>query len=192
MVQLNVVLTVKHLRWTVTCTTRRTHRSRHHFSPRLQSFHLCCSTTLLLPTQRRTGMSPLLPWTWTSSGRHHCNFTPCTLLHRLVAQFLLLVPLNLAIIYLDIIQVVRISKRLFVGLGHPKYTGARSKYKSRYVSWIYSVWLLTSLVTLRHLYSALTSGHRSQHSRLADQPHLSPVVVKFAHLTCSQACWLDT
>ena len=79
-------------------------------------------------------MSPLLPWTWTSSGRHHCNFTPCTLLHRLVAQFLLLVPLNLAIIYLDIIQVVRISKRLFVGLGRPKYTGARSKYKSRYVS----------------------------------------------------------
>ena len=49
------------------------------------------------------------------------------------AQFLLLVPLNLAIIYLDIIQVVPISKRLFVSLGHPKYTGARSKYKSRYV-----------------------------------------------------------
>ena len=34
---------------------------------------------------------------------------------------------------LVIIQVVPISKRLFVGLGHPKYTGARSKYKSRYV-----------------------------------------------------------
>jgi len=59
----------------------------------------------------------------------------------------------------SVTQVVPISKRLFVGLGHPKYTGARSKYKSR-----------------------------SQHSRLADQPHLSPVVVKFAHLTCSQAC----
>ena len=38
-----------------------------------------------------------------------------------------------AIIYSDIIQVVPISKQLFVGLGHPKYTGARSKYKSRYV-----------------------------------------------------------
>ena len=36
-----------------------------------------------------------------------------------------------AIIYSDIIQVVPISKQLFVGLGHPKYTGARSKYKSR-------------------------------------------------------------
>jgi len=63
----------------------------------------------------------------------------------------------------SITQVVPISKRLFVGLSHPKYTGARSKYKSR-----------------------------SQHSRLADLPHLSPVVVKFAHLTCSKACRLDT
>jgi len=63
----------------------------------------------------------------------------------------------------SVTQVVPISKQLFVGLGHPKYTGARSKYKSR-----------------------------SQHSRLADLPHLSPVVVKFAHLTCSQACRLDT
>jgi len=62
----------------------------------------------------------------------------------------------------SVTQVVPISKRLFVGLGHPKYTGARSKYKSR-----------------------------SQHSRLADLPHLSPVVVKFAHLTCSQACRTD-
>ena len=44
-----------------------------------------------------------------------------------------LVPFNLTIIYSGIIQVVPISKRLFVGLGHPKYTGARSKYKSRYV-----------------------------------------------------------
>ena len=35
---------------------------------------------------------------------------------------------------------VPISKRLFVGLGHPKYTGARSKYKSRYVFWIW-IWL---------------------------------------------------
>merc|ERR1712013_285859 len=67
--------------WTVTCTTRRTHRSRHHSYPRPRSFHLCCSTTSP-PTQRRTGMSPLLPWTWTNCGRHHCNFIPCTLLHR--------------------------------------------------------------------------------------------------------------
>jgi len=63
----------------------------------------------------------------------------------------------------SVTQVAPISKQLFVGLGHPKYNGARSKYKSR-----------------------------SQHSRLADLPHLSPVVVKFAHLTCSQACRLDT
>ena len=41
-------------------------------------------------------------------------------------------------------------------------------------------------------YLVLTFSHRSQHSRLADLPHLSPVVVKFAHLTCSQACCLDT
>ena len=35
--------------------------------------------------------------------------------------------------YSHIIQAVPISKQLFVGLGHPKYTGARSKYKSRCV-----------------------------------------------------------
>ena len=43
---------------------------------------------------------------------------------------------------------VPISKQLFVGLGHPKYTGARSKYKSRYVFWIYSFWLW---LVLEHL-----------------------------------------
>ena len=33
----------------------------------------------------------------------------------------------------SVTQVAPISKRLFGGLGHPKYTGARSKYKSRCV-----------------------------------------------------------
>ena len=68
----------KTLRWTVTCTMRRTHRSCHHFFPRPRFFRPCCFTTSP-PTQRRTGMLPLLPWTWTNCGRHHCNSTPCTL-----------------------------------------------------------------------------------------------------------------
>jgi len=55
-------------------------------------------------------------------------------------------------------QVVPFVQQLLVGLGHPKYTGARSKYKSR-----------------------------SQHSRLADLPHMAAKVVKNAHdALCAQ------
>jgi len=55
-------------------------------------------------------------------------------------------------------QVVPFVQQLLVGLGHPKFTGARTKYKSR-----------------------------SQHSRLADLPHMAAKVVKIAHAACAQA-----
>jgi len=56
-------------------------------------------------------------------------------------------------------QVLPITQQLLVSLCHPKYTGARTKYKSR-----------------------------SQHSRLADLPHLAANVVKNAHAAaCSKA-----
>ena len=70
-------------------------------------------------------------------------------------------------------QVVPISQQLLVGLGHPKYTGARTKYKSRF-DFIF------------HL-PRLNAYARSQHSRLADLPHLAAKVVKIAHTTCANS-----
>ena len=70
-------------------------------------------------------------------------------------------------------QVVPISQQLLVGLGHPKYTGARTKYKSRF-DFIF------------HL-PRLNAYNRSQHSRLADLPHLAAKVVKIAHTACANS-----
>ena len=78
---------------------------------------------------------------------------------------------------------VPIAQQLLVSLGHPKYTGARSKYKSRFgFYWI----ILATLVFIN-------SWFRSQHSRLADLPHLAAKVVKKAHdATCAQAHQQDS
>ena len=74
-------------------------------------------------------------------------------------------------------QVVPISQQLLVGLGHPKYTGARTKYKSR----LDFVHLSSSMVPL------LNARLRSQHSRLVELPHLTAKVVKVAHTTCANS-----
>ena len=158
-------------RWTAICTARRTLPRHLLLSLQRRSLALCSSITRLQMKTLRT---------WVVCGPSPCISIPHIPLNR--CCFILFYLLN----KLVQLAICKGGSYCTATLGEPGTSQVhRSSLKIHVQVWFYWIILATLVVII--------SWFRSQHSRLADLPHLAAKVVKKAHdATCAQAHQQDS